>query len=94
MATDRTHFNQTEEEWIAKYRAALKEIPVQPSRSTKVRDALNRAHSTTISRISRMFARPLDPSRWEKTAQPSEPTRGSRAQGSTRDLAESNVKVA
>jgi hypothetical protein len=94
MATDRTHFNHAEEAWIEKYRAALKEIPVQPSRSTKVRDALNRAHSSTISHISRVLARSLDPSRWKKSAPTFEPKPVSQAQGSTRNLVESSPKVA
>jgi hypothetical protein len=94
MATDRTYMKDAEEAWIKKYRTALKEIQVEPSRSTKVRDALNRAHSITISHISRMLARSLDPGRWNRAAQSSEPKPVSQAQGSNRNLAESNAKVA
>jgi hypothetical protein len=94
MATDRTYMKDAEEAWIAKYRAALKEIPVEPSRSTKVREALNRVHSSTVSHISRMLARSLDPSRWKKSAQSFEPKPVSQAQGSNQNLPESNAKVA
>ncbi len=96
MATDRAYMKDAEDAWIAKYRAALKEIPVEPSRSTKFRDALNRAHSSTISRISGMLARSLDPSRWKKHAQFSEPKPVSHAEASirNRNLPESNAKVA
>jgi hypothetical protein len=96
MATDQTYLKDAEEAWIAKYRAALKEVPGEPSRSTKVRDALNRAQGITISNITRMLARSLDPSRWKKSVQPSEPTPVTQAQTSIRtgSLAESNVKVA
>jgi hypothetical protein len=96
MATDRTYMKDAEEAWIAKYRAALKEIPVEPSRSTKVRDALNRAHGITISHISGMLARSLDPSRWKKSVQPSEPKPVAQTGASTRNgnLTESNAKVA
>jgi hypothetical protein len=91
MATDRTYIKDAEEAWITKYRAALTEIPVETSRSTKVRDALNRAYSVTISQIGRMLARSLDPGRWNESAQPSQPKPVSQA---TRNLAESSARVA
>jgi hypothetical protein len=91
MANDRTYMKDAEEAWITKYRAALREIPVETSRSAKVRDALNRAYSVAISPIGRMLATSLDPGRWNKSAQPSQPKPVSQA---TRILAESNVKVA
>ena len=94
MATDRTYMKDAEEVWIAKYRAALNEIPVEPSRSTKVRDALNRAHSITVTHVSRLLARSLDPSRWKKYAQSVESKPVSQAQTSNRNLPESNTKVA
>jgi hypothetical protein len=96
MATDQTYLKDAEEAWIAKYRAALREVPVENSRSTRVRDALNRAHGITISNIARMLARSLAPSEWKKSVQPSERTPVTQAQTSIRtgNLAESNAKVA
>jgi len=94
MATDRTGMKNAEDAWIAKYRAALKKVPVELSRSSKVREALNRAHSITVSHIGRMLARSLGPSRWKKSAQPVEAKSASQAQASNRNLAESNAKVA
>lgn len=94
MATDRTYIKDAEEAWITKYRAALGEIPVETSRSTKVRDALNRAHTVTISHIGRLLVRSLDPVRWNRSARLSEPKPVSQAPGPPRNLAESSAKVA
>jgi hypothetical protein len=91
MGTDRTYMRDAEEAWITKYRAALREIPVETSRLRKVRDALNRAYSVTISQIGRMLARSLDPGSSNRSARPSQPKPVSQA---TRNLAESNAKVA
>lgn len=52
MATDRTPSRDTDEAWIAKYRSALKDIPVQQSRSTRFHEALHRARSVIVSRAA------------------------------------------
>jgi len=95
MATNRTHLKDAEEAWIAKYRAALKNIPVEQSRSTRVREALNRAHTITVSHIGRILARSLDPSLWKRSVQSSKPMPVSpQASTRNRNLPESNAKVA
>src|SRR5580698_5779643 len=86
MAIDRIHFNDAEEAWIAKYRSALKEIPVQQPRSTRLRDALNRVHGIAASHIGRILATSLDSSFWKKSAQPSKPMPVSQAQPSVRNM--------
>jgi hypothetical protein len=96
MAIDRIHLNDAEEAWIAKYRAALKEIPVQQPRSTRVRDALNRVHGIAASHIGRILATSLDASLWKRSVQSSEPLPAPQPQSSVRNLsqAESSAKVA
>lgn len=63
MSMDRTPLKDAEEAWIAKYRSALKDIPVQQSRSTRFHEALNRAHSIIVSCVAGILAGSLDPSR-------------------------------
>jgi hypothetical protein len=96
MAMDRIPAKDAEEAWIAKYRSALKDIPVQQSRSTKFHEALNRAHSMIASHVAGMLAGSLGPSRWKALKSPvqssklipaSQPARN-------RNLPESNAKVA
>lgn len=98
-ATDRLDVKDAEEAWIAKYRNALKEIPVRPSRSTIVREALNRAHGLIVSRISGILARSLDAnsgtSHGKRSVQSSKPKPVSQPPATrNRNLVESNVKVA
>lgn len=40
--TDGTHLESTEEAWIAKYRAALENVPAKESRFTKIRIMLGK----------------------------------------------------
>jgi hypothetical protein len=54
MANDRAHLKNTEELWIAKYRAALKEVSVQQSRFMRVRVGLCNARNIVISQIGRI----------------------------------------
>ena len=63
---DRTPLKDAEEAWIAKYRSALKDIPVQQSRSTRFHEALNRAHNIIVSRVAGILAGSLEPSRWKR----------------------------
>ena len=95
MVMDRTPLKDTEEAWIAKYRSALKDIPVQQPRSTRFHEALNRANSIMMSRIAGILADSLDPSRWKRSVQSSKPMPVSQPQ-TTRNgnPAESNAKVA
>jgi|ERR1700733_6501010 hypothetical protein len=101
MATDRLHGKDkgAEEAWIAKYRSALKEIPVQPSRSTILRGALNRVHGMIVSHLSGILARSRDVSHWnwnrKRSAQFSKPMPVSQSPATrSRNLAEPSVKVA
>ena len=57
MTKDRAHLNDADEAWIAKYRAALNDNPIQPSRSMRVRAVLQSAQNVAISKISRILAR-------------------------------------
>jgi hypothetical protein len=98
MAMDRTPLKDAEEAWIAKYRSALKDIPVQQSRSTRFHEALHRAHSIIVSCIAAILAGWLHPGRWKefrRSVQSSKPMPVSQLQ-TTRNasLAESNSKVA
>ncbi len=102
MSTDQTPLKDAEEAWIAKYRSALKDIPVQQSRSTRFNEALHRAHSIIVSRVAGILAGPLDPSH-RKTSKRSlkSPVQSSKlatvSQPQTTlsgNLAESNAKVA
>jgi hypothetical protein len=96
MAMDRTPLKDAEEAWIAKYRSALKDIPVQQSRSTRFHEALHRAHSIIVSQLAGILTGSLDPSRWRevrKSVQSPKPVPVSQSQ-TTRNLAESNAKVA
>jgi hypothetical protein len=98
MAMDRTPLKDAEEAWIAKYRSALKDIPVQQSRSTRFHEALNRAHSIIASHVAGILPGSLDPSRWKGLKSPvqsSTPIAVSQPQAArNRSLAESNAKVA
>jgi len=97
MAMDRTPVKEAEEAWIAKYRSALKDIPVQQSRSTRFHEALNRAHSIMVSCLAGILAGSLDPVRWKRkrSVQPSRPMPVSQPQTPrNRNLSESNAKVA
>ncbi len=98
MSMDRTPLKDAEEAWIAKYRSALKDIPVQQSRSTRFHEALNRAHSIIVSHVARILAGSLDPSRWKRLKRPvqsSKPVPVSQPQTTLNgNLAESNAKVA
>ncbi len=98
MAMDRTPLNDAEEAWIAKYRSALKDIPVQQSRSTRFHEALNRAHNIIVSRVAGILAGSLDPKRWKRSRRPvqsSKPATVSQPQTTLGgNLAESNAKVA
>ncbi len=96
MKMDRTPLNDAEEAWIAKYRSALKEIPVDQPRSTMFHEALNRAHSIIVSQLAGILAGSLDPSRWKRSVRSAKPNPVSQSQTSISNgnLAESNVKVA
>jgi hypothetical protein len=98
MAMDRTPLKDAEEAWIAKYRSALKDIPVQQSRSTRLHEALERAQSIIVSRVAGILAGALDPSRWNefrRSVQSSKPMPVSQLQATRNgSLAESNSKVA
>lgn len=56
MTTDEIHLKDADEAWIEKYRAAVKEIPVEPSRSS-LREALSSSCILALSSISRIFGR-------------------------------------
>jgi len=71
MTTDRIHLKDADEAWIAKYRAAVKEVPVKRSRSSKIRQALNQAHTLVFSCVNRIRDRWL-PARSQSSAQPPE----------------------
>jgi len=98
MAMDRTPLKDAEEAWIAKYRSALKDIPVQQSRSSIFHEALNRAHSIIASCVVGILAGSSDPSRWKKFRRPvqsAKPMPVSQPQTTrNRSLAESDAKVA
>jgi|HubBroStandDraft_5_1064220.scaffolds.fasta_scaffold81505_1 hypothetical protein len=99
MATARLDQKDAEEAWIAKYRNALKEVPVRPSHSAIFREALNRAQGLIVSRISGILARSLDASfgtnHGKRSVQSSKPIPVSQPPATrNRNLAESNVKVA
>jgi hypothetical protein len=98
MAMDRTPLKDAEEAWIAKYRSALKDIPVQQSRSTRFHETLNRAHSIIVSHVAGILAGSLDSSRWKGLKSPvqsSTPVPVSQPQTArNRNMAESNAKVA
>jgi len=51
METHRALARQVEEEWIAKYRAALDAAPVLQSRIVKLRAALDRAYNLFVSSL-------------------------------------------
>ena len=70
MAMDRTPLNDAEEAWIAKYRSALKDIPVEQSRSTRFHEALNRAHGIIVSHVAGILAGSLDSGRWKRLKSP------------------------
>ncbi|SRR5208283_102802 len=68
MTTDRILPKDADEAWIAKYRAAVKEVRVEPSRSSKIREALHRAGTLALSGIGRILHRLLG-SRSQASAQ-------------------------
>ncbi len=95
MAMDRTPLKDAEEAWIAKYRSALKNIPVQQSRSMKFHEAMDRVHSIIMLCVARILAGWLDRSRWKRSVQSAKPAPASQPQATrNRSLAESNAKVA
>lgn len=53
--THRTHVNDGDEDWIAKYRAALKESPVRQSYFRKLRAAVRRAHQFVVVRVGKVL---------------------------------------
>jgi hypothetical protein len=71
MESDRTLLVNTDEAWIAKYRAALKAPPIQQPGLMRVRVALNNAHNIFISHIDKIFDH-WTQARWQKPAPPSE----------------------
>ncbi len=76
MTTDQILPKDADEAWITKYRAAVKEVPVEHSRSSKIREALTRVRTLALSGISRILHR-LQRSRsqapaLQRTAQPPE----------------------
>lgn len=98
MAMDLTPLKDAEEAWIAKYRSALKDIPVEQSRSTRFHEALNRAHGIIVSHVAGILAGSADAGRWKRLKSPVQsatPNPVSHPQ-TTRsgNLAESSVKVA
>ena len=56
MTKDRAQLKDADEAWIAKYRAALNDNPIQPSRSARVRALLQSAQNLAISKISQILA--------------------------------------
>jgi len=99
MAMDRTPAKEAEEAWIAKYRSALKDIPVLQSRSTRFHEALNRAHGVITSRLAGILAGSFDRTRWKtsfrSSVQSPKPMPVSQTQTTrNRNLGESNAKVA
>jgi len=54
MVTDRTRLKNAEELWIAKYRAALRDAPVQQSLFVRVRVVLHSAQNILVSQIRRI----------------------------------------
>jgi hypothetical protein len=93
MTRDRTHLKDGDEAWIAKYRAPLKDAPVEQSRSTRVREALNTAYTLALSHISRILDR-WPRAHLQRSTQSSQPTPVWQRQSATRDmnLAGSDVK--
>jgi|ERR1700678_2623978 hypothetical protein len=61
MTQDQAHLKNksrdADEAWIAKYRAALNENPVRPSRSMRIRAGLQSLQNATISKIGKVLAR-------------------------------------
>jgi hypothetical protein len=60
MNSQRTPAGITDEEWIAKYRAALNAVPVQQSRWTKLRAAFEQARSILVRHAGHAFRRGVD----------------------------------
>jgi|HubBroStandDraft_6_1064221.scaffolds.fasta_scaffold93983_2 hypothetical protein len=60
MNSQRTPAGITDEEWIAKYRAALNALPVQKSRWTKLRAAFDQARSILLRNAGHVFRRGVD----------------------------------
>jgi hypothetical protein len=100
---NRAHSENADEVWIAKYRAALKDTPVQQSRFMRVHAVLNNARNIVSSHIGGILHR------WTQTQKPvpssasglktvdypsSKPTLISKPQTSTRKInrAESSGK--
>ena len=72
MDVHQTQANSTEEEWIAKYRAALQAAPFENSRFARFRAALARARCTAVASAGRIMdtLNPTQPLRPEATVQP------------------------
>jgi hypothetical protein len=90
---DRTHWENAEESWIAKYRAALKDAPVEQSRFMRVCVALTSARDTVISQVGRILTRWTQAKR-KGPASSSNPAPISEPRNSTREMnrAESSGK--
>jgi len=56
METNRNRFEQLDEAWIAKYRAALNNTAVQQSRFTMICTSLTDARKTVVSQITRIVS--------------------------------------
>jgi hypothetical protein len=56
MKTNRTRFENLDEAWIAKYRAALDTTPVQQSRFTKTWASLTSTRNTLVSQLERILS--------------------------------------
>jgi hypothetical protein len=55
--TDGTHLESTEEAWIAKYRAALENVPAEESRFTKIRIMLGKLRKALSLPFDRALGR-------------------------------------
>lgn len=61
MTRDGIHLDDADEAWIAKYRAAVKQVPVELSPSTRIGKALKKARTLVFLRISSFLER------WSRT---------------------------
>jgi hypothetical protein len=58
MRTDRT-LADAEQQWIAKYRAALNQIPVQRPRFATILSLVEQAKKSVAAKVARVFSTPL-----------------------------------
>jgi hypothetical protein len=54
---DHVYVHSEDETWIAKYRAAVKDLPVQPSGLIKIREALSGARNVVFSHLNTFLDR-------------------------------------